>query len=150
MKQRNMYAPWNRKRFLANKPKKGTPGGEYCFRVLGKDFILAGRFILDMESPSDDHQRWVATAESARIIRRIVCDLADKQCQLKESPLCWKWAPVDKGQPHHAIHKKMGGAFTDDRIWLQIDGELVQIRLWACPNCHQKHHNRLYFKGSAA
>ena len=132
-------------RRVSQKRKQGTPGGEYIFDYAGKHYELPGRFIIDRESPSDDGLRWVATPESGREIRRIVCELADKQCELGSSPTCWKWAPLPQGQPHHVRHAKMGGAFTEDRIWITIEGEVWQMRIWACPNCHQRHHNPLHW-----
>lgn len=134
-------------RFRRPHRKAGSPGGNYEFTCLAQTYSLPGRFLQDMTSPSDDHLRWVGTTESNRIIRQLVWELASQQCQLRETELCWKWAPLRMGQPHHKIHKKMGGAFTDDRIWLTIGGEVVQIRVWACPQCHSKHHNHLHWTG---
>lgn len=127
------------------KSMSGTPGGEYTFDLNGKHYELSGRFVQDEFSPSDDKRRWIATPESNRIIRALVCKLSNKQCQVRREKHCWKWAPVEIGHPHHVQHKKMGGAFTDDRIWIVIDGEIVQIRVWSCPTCHREHHNKLYW-----
>jgi hypothetical protein len=134
-------------RYSSLRPRKKVfrPGGEYIFDCLGRHYELPGKFVQDPLSPSDDGLRWIAAPESKPIIRRLVCELANKQCEVQESKHCWKWAPVDRGHPHHTIHKKMGGAFTDDRIFLKIGGETVQIRVWSCPNCHQKHHGDLQF-----
>ena len=127
----------------ARKERQGTPGGEYIFDLYGKHYELPGRFIVDKTSPSDDGLRWVGTSDSNRTVRILVHKIASGQCQVKKNKQCWKWAPVDRGHPHHAIHKKMGGAFADDRIWLAICGETVQIRVWSCPGCHAEHHNPL-------
>jgi hypothetical protein len=130
---------------ISKKKREGTPGGAYIFDYAGKHYELPGRFIQDETAASDDKRRWVATLESGRIIRRLVCQLANKFCELSTEPHCWKWAPLERGQPHHLRHKKMGNAFGDDRIWIVVDGELVRVRIWACPTCHQNHHNRLHW-----
>ena len=130
------------------KTHPGTVGGEYNFTYAGKDYSLPGRFLQDPSSP--DGLRWIATRESNRIIRHLVCGMANAQCELEKSEQCWKWAPVDRGHPHHLKHKKMGGAFTDDRIWILIDGELTKLRVWSCPVCHFDHHNHLHWSRRAA
>jgi hypothetical protein len=136
---KRLYAP---RRF---KPKPGTPGGEWTFTWGGKHYVLSGRYIQDATSPSDDGLRWIASSESVKFINQLVHKIANGQCELKLAPNCWKWAPHGAGHPHHVRHKKMGGAFTDDRIWISIAGEPTQIRIWACPSCHRNHHNRLHW-----
>lgn len=125
------------------KEKPSKPEGRYIFDIGSKHYELDGRYVQDAESPSDDRLRWIANAASNKIIRWLTNSLANSRCQLEKNRQCWKFTPLDKGHPHHVIHKKMGGAFTDDRIWLMIGGEKVQIRVWACPYCHQEHHGRL-------
>lgn len=132
-------------RYCSKKKARGVPGGEYIFDLNSKHYELPGRFVQDETSLSDDRRRWIATPESNRVIRELVCKVADKQCQVRRGKGCWKWAPLHLGHPHHGIHKKLGGAFTDDRIWIVIDGEISQIRVWSCPTCHQEHHNKLYW-----
>lgn len=130
---------------VSDRRTRGTPGGEYIFTYAGKRYELPGRFVQDPASASDDGLRWIATPESAKVIRHLVCEIAGKQCELATEPHCWKWAPLDRGQPHHLRHKKMGGAFSEDRIWIVVDGEWIRMRVWACPVCHQNHHNRLHW-----
>jgi hypothetical protein len=132
------------------KEKPSKPEGRYIFDIGSKHYELEGRFVQDAESPSDDGLRWIATKESNRIIRWIVNSLANSYCQVRKGRQCWKFTPLDRGHPHHVIHKKMGGACTDDRIFLKIGGEQVQIRVWSCPFCHQEHHGRLAWGESQA
>jgi hypothetical protein len=121
-------------RSRALKYTSGIIGDEYKFTFQGEDYSLSGRFIEDQQSP--DLLRWIATRESNAVIRSIVYEIADGKCEMHRLGNCWKWAPVDRGHPHHLIHKKMGGAYTDDRIW--VCGK--RIRIWACPTCHSDHH----------
>lgn len=125
--------------------KHSRPGEEYVLMHRGKEYRLAGRFVNDPTSP--DGQRWIAAYASKPIIRRIVCELAGAMCEMSNSPECWKSAPVWVGHPHHVRHKKMGNAFGDDRIFLEIDGQTVRIRVWGCPVCHRDHHNKLHWSG---
>lgn len=123
-----------RLRSVSSKRMLGTPGGEYQFRLSGKDYSLPGRFLQDPESP--DGMRWVATPDSNKIIRRIVCQMANSRCEWKLVPHCWGYLPLEVGHPHHSITKGMGGAHSDDRIF--VGGE--QIRFWVCPTCHRAEH----------
>jgi hypothetical protein len=118
---------------------QGSVGGEYVFLYRGREISLPGRFVQDPTSP--DGLRWIAMRESAKVIRSIVRDLANSQCELQEAKGCWGWTPLEFGHAHHAVHKKLGGAFADDRIW--VAGE--RIRLWTCPTCHEKHHGKLHW-----
>lgn len=121
------------------------PGGEYVFVHRGQEYRLAGKFVQDNTSP--DGLRWIAAKESKPILTRIVFELADGRCQMKNAAaFCWGYVPRWSGHPHHVRHKKMGGAFTDDRIWLEIDGEKTQIRIWGCPVCHRDHHDKLHWR----
>jgi hypothetical protein len=122
------------------KPKPGTPGGEYNFTWRGKAYSLPGKFVQDAESASDDGLRWIAAKESKSIIAGLVCQIADDYCELHEAKGCWGKVPRFVGHPHHVRHKKMGGAQTDDRIWIAVDGDWVRIRVLACPTCHAQHH----------
>src|SRR5216684_1878653 len=126
------------------KTHPGTVGGEYNFTYGGKDYSLPGRFLQDPASP--DGLRWIATRESGRVIRKLVCEMANARCELKTSPQCLKWAPLRNGDPHHVHHKKMGGANTEDRIW--VNGE--RVRICTCKNCHRDHHNHLHWSRRAA
>jgi hypothetical protein len=126
-----------RKKRIGPKVRVSKPEGQYHFDYRGEHYVLDGRFIQDSTSP--DGLRWVASKEAARTIRALVCEIADKQCEMRLNAQCWKWAPSWVGHPHHFKHKKMGGASADDRIW--VNGE--RIRIWACPGCHQEHHGPL-------
>jgi hypothetical protein len=130
-----------RRSLIRPKERVGIVGGEYMFMHAGKTYVLSGKFVNDPVSP--DGWRWVATRESNRVIRVLVCELAGERCEMRSSEQCWGWAKSWNGHPHHVRHKKMGGAFTDDRIWIEVDGERVRIRIWACPSCHQEHHGPL-------
>lgn len=124
--------------------RQGTPGGEYVFTYGGQTLTLPGKFVQDPQSP--DGQRWIGTRESNRIICTLVCEMANSRCELQTSEKCWGWTPFGSGDPHHVIHKKMGGANTEDRIW--VCGE--KVRVWSCKACHRDHHNKLYWKGKTA
>jgi hypothetical protein len=139
--------PWERKkiRAVSEKNTTGTEGENWEFTFEGKAYSLPGRFVQDALAASDDGRRWIAAREAKKTIREIVFAIAQKKCQVRNSRLCWKWAPIHLGQPHHTRHKKMGNAFGDDRIWIIVDGVEEQIRVWACPNCHRIHHNALHF-----
>lgn len=146
----NTLPPWARRRTVRPKRTEGIPGGNWDFELNGQTYSLPGKFVQDARSGSDDGKRWIATRESNREIRRIVCELAGKECQLHKADNCWKWAPVHLGQPHHVRHCKMGGAFTDDRIFIFVDGERTVIRVWSCPTCHRQHHNPLHWGEAVA
>lgn len=137
-----------RLRPVSPKREQGAVGGSWEFDFMGRHYSLPGRFVQDVESPSDDGLRWIATPQSNKVIRGLVERIAERHCQLKESKSCWDWSPV--GHAHHVRHKKMGGAFTDDRIWIVIDGEKTQIRIWACYSCHDPHHNKLHWSKVSA
>jgi hypothetical protein len=130
--------------------KHSHPGGEYIFTHRGKQYSLPGKMIQDRTSPSADGLRWVAHPKSKPTITSIVYELAGGHCQMHKSPSCWGWMPRGVGHPHHVRHKKMGNAFGDDRIWIEIDGEQVQIRILGCPSCHRNHHNKLQWTGKSA
>ena len=134
----------NRKPIRRYGPRPGTPGGDYIFTYRGKAYSLPGRFLQDPTSP--DGRRWIATRESNRVIRSIIRELADSFCELHESSGCWGWTPLESGHAHHAIHKKLGGSFTDDRIW--VAGK--RIRFWTCATCHKAHHGKLHWSRRAA
>jgi hypothetical protein len=138
---------WVRRRPIRSvSPKRnvGTPGGEYDFTYAGKFYSLPGRMIVDPTSP--DGKRWVATPGSAKIIRQIVCEMAGECCELEIKSNCWKRAPLQCGHRYHGKHKKMGGAFTDDRIW--INGK--KMLFWSCPSCHTEHHGTPQWSRRAA
>jgi hypothetical protein len=116
----------------------GVVGGEYIFEHAGNTYVLNGKFVNDPRAP--EGIRWIATPESNRVIRVLVCEIADSRCELRTSPDCWGRVAPWKGHPHHRVHKGMGGANTDDRIWVMVDGEKWRIRMWACPACHREHH----------
>jgi len=121
-------------RSMSIKHAHGKTGGEYEFLYRGKIVSLAGHYKIDPMSP--DGRRWIASREAAKIIRRIVCELADATCELHLDPSCWRWLPLGSGHPHHLRLKKMGGAFTEDRIW--VAGQ--RVRFWTCPTCHRCEH----------
>lgn len=125
------------------KSRPSRPGDEYVFTYKGREYRLPGKFIQENSSP--DGLRWIASSAAKTILSAIVRELAGNHCELKESPSCWNFVPFGVGT-HHAIHKKMGGAFTDDRIWR--NGE--RIRLLACPSCHKNHHNKLHWTQNVA
>jgi len=131
--------------FIRPKRRPTKPEGDYIFTHRGKEIRVAGRYLNDPSSP--DGLRWIAASHSKPILSRIVHELADGVCEIKLSPGCWKRVPYGYGT-HHVVTKKMGGAFTDDRIWR--DGE--RIRILGCPSCHRNLHNRLHWtpKASAA
>ncbi len=129
-----------RRSFIRPKPREhAQPGGEYIFTYKGQEYRLKGRFVNDPVSP--DGLRWYATWQSAKIIGRIVREIAENHCELLISPSCWEWLPYGRGHLHHAILKKMGGAFHEDRIW--VNGE--RVRFLACPSCHREKHGKLYW-----
>lgn len=118
--------------------KPVNPAGEYTFTHKGKEYSLSGHWINDPTSP--DGMRWIATSHAKTTLNRIVYELAGSHCEMQKVSNCWRWVPYGCGT-HHVITKKMGGAFTDDRIWR--NGE--RIRVLSCPSCHRNHHNRLHW-----
>jgi len=116
---------------ITDKRRDGVTGEEYVFTFRNQQYRLPGHIRYDQTSP--DGIRWIATPASAKVIRMIVCELAERRCELKLSESCWGFLPLNIGHAHHLRRKKMGGAFTDDRIW--ILGQ--RVRFWTCPTCHR-------------
>jgi hypothetical protein len=143
----NRNRSWLR-RGQPREPKRSQPGGEYVLTHRGKQHVLPGRYIVDPTSP--DGKRWIAHSSVRPILAQIVFELSGGLCEIKNGPDCWGYAARWNGHPHHVKHKKMGGAFTDDRIFLEIDGQVVRIRVWGCPTCHKNHHNKLHWTGESA
>lgn len=144
--------PLPRSRWTGRAPrdKRSQPGGEYVFTHRGKEYRLPGKFIQDPTSPSNDGLRWVAHPSAKPTLAQVVFELSGGQCEMTNGPDCWKFAARWNGHPHHVRHKKMGGAFTEDRIFLTIAGQVVRIRVWGCPTCHKNHHNKLHWTAKSA
>jgi hypothetical protein len=132
-------------RIPPRKERPVDPRGDWRFTWRGRDHALPGRWLNDPTSP--DGMRWIAAPSAIPTIVGIVAEEAGNQCELKLPKVqCWGWTPRDCGHRHHLVLKKMGGAFADERIW--INGERKQI--WTCPTCHRARHGRLHWSAKSA
>jgi hypothetical protein len=119
-------------RRVSKKRYDGRPGDEYEFIFRGESYSLSGRFVNDPES--EDGRRWIGTPHSNAVIRGLTARIANEQCELALVKNCWGWVPASSGHPHHVVTKQMGGARTEDRLF--VAGK--RMRVWVCPTCHVK------------
>jgi hypothetical protein len=129
---------------LRRKERPQDIAGEYIFTHRGKEYRLAGQWKNDPHSP--DGTRWIAASRSKTILTQIVAELADLRCEVKVSKQCWGWTPRAAGHRHHEVHKKMGGGFTDDRIWIND----LRVAFWTCWSCHRDERNPLHWSKRGA
>lgn len=66
-------------------------------------------------------------------MRQLLCDLAGSHCEMHG---CGKYTGLASGQVHHIIHRGMGSAKRDDRVF--VAG--VRQLMWLCPACHTGRH----------